>query len=163
MGERSQRIRDTMTQVNRKAANNEFLDSEPGLSRGAFEYKPPPRWKGFLSWAQRQWWWIIPTILLGIGCWMAADPASVQNGAAVSCFLAAFGFFGAGLLVKYVQNVPQASKPNIICPNTNCGYRGLGQIVKRNSSGDFLGLRVTGVTNKRFVICPRCGIQIREY
>jgi hypothetical protein len=71
-----------------------------------------------------------------------------------------------GSLVAFVAATVLHKRPRpeaeiIICPSPNCGYRGPASLAKRDTSRDY-GFVVAGASNRRFLVCPVCGVQVRE-
>jgi hypothetical protein len=59
----------------------------------------------------------------------------------------------------------------IICPNPNCGYKGKPKVILTGSSlvsiillllGLWPGILYNIFCRKRILVCPKCGIKIRE-
>ena len=73
--------------------------------------------------------------------------------------------------VPYATPAPPPGKNHIICPNPNCGYRGPGKKQAKGSLGVALlllfllvlpGLIYMVVYSGSIIVCPQCGMKVRD-
>jgi len=68
------------------------------------------------------------------------------------------------------RTAPVGPNP-IICPNPNCGYRGPGRVKKKGSAVVMVLLLLLWILpgilyaifyNGSVIVCPRCGMKVRD-